>query len=271
MAYGWMVEVCIALSTIRVVLLQTKRIGSIEGIAEHVLEMAERAIQLHAPDFLCLPEFFIIPSSFAEGAEEAYALTHDIAMELLKKISESMGWGYVVGGSIVERFGSRFYNTCHILHRGEVVASYSKRFPIEEELAKGVSPSREPLVLDVGGLKIGVLICADCLHREAVEQTVAGGAELVFLPISMSSQNHPPIEGHPLSQEYASKFGIVVAKTGCVGVGKSGRVLGAKSALVAPWGVVAEAASEVDAEVVYGEVSFSALREWRSRLGILSR
>lgn len=266
-----MVEVCIALSTIRVVLLQTKRIGSVDRIAEHVLEMAERAIQLHAPDFLCLPEFFAIPSSFDGGAKEAYTLTHDIAMELLEKISESMGWGYVVGGSIVERFGNRFYNTCHILHRGEVVASYSKRFPIDEELTKGISPGQQALALDVGGLGIGVLICADCLHREAVEETVARGAELVFLPISMSSQNHPPVEGHPLSQKYASKFGIVVAKTGCIGVGKSGRVLGAKSALVAPWGVVAEAASEVDAEVVYGEVNLPALREWRSGLGILSR
>ncbi len=232
-------------------LYQVEDRGSIEENVSAVLKCLKNA----KTDFLCFPELFAYPLGYLRemtekygkrAAFKAYEETHWVLEELLKA-SKSFG-GYTVAGSVLELSDGRVYNTCYVLKKGEVVAKYRKMNPIEEEIKAGITPRREVVGFEAvlkGGkvkkVKTGIMICADCLSNRTVD-SVCRRSKLVFLPISMTSPDHPKVEGHPLSLKAARKYNVVIAKTSRTAI-YNGEKFGVKSAVISPEGVLAEAKS----------------------------
>ena len=232
----------------RICLLQVEDLGSVEGNVKHAEEMLLKAKDA---DFVCLPEFFAIPRGYNKSIYDAWRESI-AAIDMLKRVSERIK-GYVIGGSVIEREAGKFYNTCFIFKGGELVAKYRKINLTSEEKSKGLTPGEEVLSLKTEYGYVTVLICADILDMGLAEKAAQSKA-IVFLPISLTTPQHPKVKGHPLTEELAKKCNTYVAKVSRIGV--EGDVkFGVKSVIISPKGVVAEATSETEEEILCAEIA----------------
>jgi predicted amidohydrolase len=192
-------------------------------------------------DFFALPEFFTIPGGDYRRPYTLQSCLEETALpayDMLRRASTIFG-GYIIGGSIVERDGDCYYNTCFVFKGGEQVTSYRKINITHEEVELNLCRGKEPMKFETPFGTVGLMICADCISWDVVDATCAG-AKLVFLPVSLTDPNHPPFTGHPVSDIIAKKYGSTVIKITRVGT-FGGKVLSSRSAITTPAGTLWEA------------------------------
>lgn len=192
-------------------------------------------------DFFALPEFFTIPGGDFRKPYTLQSCLEETALpayEMLQRASRQFK-GYVIGGSILERDGDCYYNTCYVFKSGEQVTSYRKIKITHEEVELQICPGKDTVTFDTPFGRVALMVCADCISWELVD-AVCPGAKYVFLPVSLTDPNHPPFTGHPVSDTIAKKFGATVIKITRVGT-FGGKVLSSRSAITTPAGTVWEA------------------------------
>jgi len=205
------------------------------------IKWAYEAVVKADADFFVLPEFFAMPGGDFKkdwSVEDAYREAGKPAIRMLRRASVHFP-GYLIGGSVIEKDVSHFYNTCFVFRKGQLVAKYRKRHPTPEERALGIKGGDEIVTFNTEFGTAGILICADVIY-ERTRSEVAARSDIVFLPISLTDPTHPKVEGHPLSEKIAREFGVVVVKVSRVGTFKGKKVV-SKSAVITPQGLMYEA------------------------------
>jgi len=215
------------------------------GSVEDNIRAACRTISKVKSDFLCLPELFAIPTNCKMPIERVYEENKHALDEIVKASREFNG--YLIAGTVIEK-DDAFYNTCYILRKGEIFAKYRKINITEEERMAGISPGKETVIFDTEFCRAGILVCADCLN-DGIVKSVAMRSNVVFLPISLTSPDHPKVDGHPVSERIAKEYSVTVIKASRISL-FNGVKFGVKSAVITPDGVVVEAGGEEE-EVIY--------------------
>jgi predicted amidohydrolase len=90
--------------------------------------------------------------------------------------------GTVVGGTLVERDGLRYYNACHLFDSGRYAGVYRKMHPTPHERDIGISPGDKYAVFKVRGVRLAVLICADVLFPESFYSVAELEPEVIAIP-----------------------------------------------------------------------------------------
>lgn len=219
------------------------------------------------PDFLCLPEYcnasretrhqFDIASRFPQ-----YRLT---MVEISRRLQTT-----VIGGSAVEQVGDRYYNTCIVASRGKELGGYHKIHLFAREQGKGLATGNEYKVFEAGGVRFGVLICADVLYEESFLEMRQLRPKLIFIPTTSPFKPNDTLEqklardkeifqrGAELSQAY-------VVKVCAVGTLFGGRLQG-RSLVAAPWGILWRVSPEdEEKELIQAyELDLDQLRHWQT-------
>ncbi len=218
--------------------------GSIEKNVKAVINCIKNCSDI---DVIALPEFFAYPLGFFKE------MTENFGKNAAKRMYEESNWIFnelkevsynaaiLIAGSLIEKHKDKYYNTCYVLNKGEVIAKYRKINIIDEEIKAGISPGNKIVSFKIHSTRAGIMICADCL-KDSIVKKVCENSEIVFLPISMTSPEHPTVEGHPLSIKAAKKYGVKIVKISKTAV-YSGKKFGVKSAVITPKGVLSEAES----------------------------
>ena len=159
-------------------------VGAVAENAGRIAAMIVEARDLHGADLVLFPELalsgyppedLLVRPSFLSDCEAA----------LLQVAAGVQGIVAVVGWP--ESAGSVVYNAASVLRDGKVEATYRKReLPnyavFDERRYFHVDPDGGPCVVDVEGVRVGLLICEDLWFPEPLAQTVAAGAQLVLVP-----------------------------------------------------------------------------------------
>ena len=135
------------------------------------------------------PEDLLLRPAFMHGCADTLA-------SLAQELADCTGLHLIVGHP--HQFGERGdvrskslavqkrFNAASVLAGGQVVGTYCKRelpnyqvFDERRYFASGRDAGLEPLVVDVGGLKVGVLICEDAWFDEPAQAAVDAGAQLL--------------------------------------------------------------------------------------------
>ena len=156
-------------------------------------------------------------------------------LNFLAEISKEIPDIYLLGGSVLEEDGGKYYNTSTLWKNGSLLAKYKKINPIQAEIKAGVAKGAQPVVVNTDIGKIGLLVCADMFDPVLVKQTANLGAEIISLPVAAMG-THPSVKGHPLTEKVSSDYGLFVLKVGNV----CSSMRGGRSAIVAPWGTLGE-------------------------------
>ncbi len=130
---------------------------------------------------------------------------------------------WLIPGSIMEKNGSRYFNTCPVINPdGQVVARYRKLFPwLPYE--RDVTPGKECVVFDVPDVgRFGISICYDMWFPETLRTLAWMGAEVILHP-SLTSTIDRDVEKCMVRANAATNqcylFDVNVA--GPLGVGQS--------------------------------------------------
>jgi predicted amidohydrolase len=136
-------------------------------------------------DLIVLPELFATGYIF-ESREELLALAEGPdgrTFAWLAEISGKKGTAIVAG--IAERDGDNCYNSCFVFSRGEIVGAYRKIHLFDKEKELFTPGDRGFSVVDLHGVKIGLMICFDWIFPEVARTLALMGAQIICHPANL--------------------------------------------------------------------------------------
>jgi len=230
------------------------------------IRAAEAAVDKAAkqkPVLIGLPEYFTVPNCMADfiDAQKISRETCKETLDFLQEESKRIGDIYLLGGSMLEEDGGRYYNTSTLWKNGVLLAKYKKINPVRAEIEAGVAKGAQPVVVNTEIGKIGLLVCADTFDPDLVKRVAGLGAEIISLPVAAMG-THPIVKGHPLTQQIARDYGLFLLKVGNV----CSSMRGGRSAIIAPWGILGEVTDAPKDSILTRELDMQRLREYRSKL-----
>ncbi len=238
--------------------IRTSIEGNLRAAKKAVLKAAKQK-----PALIALPEYFTIPNCMGDftNAAKISEETSSKTLDFLQEISAIIGKIYLLGGTVLQEDGGKYYNTSTLWRNGIILGKYKKINPIEAEVKAGVSKGRTPMVLNTDFGKLGMIVCADSFDPALVKKVAELGAEIISLPVAAMG-THPTVKGHPLTEAMARNYGIFVLKVGNVG----SSVRGGRSAIIAPWGVLGEVTDAPEDSILTADLDMARLREYKKKL-----
>ncbi len=216
---------------IEVALLQ---LGISEETEATVLQRVEELLAGYASkaDLVVLPELWRWGHlDFSHHKERAETLAGESAVFLGRQARELSA--YVVGGSIVEREGDRYFNTSLLFDRhGKLIGRYRKSHLLayHSQESNLLSCGDEAPTFATPLAQLGVAICYDLRFPELFREMAFAGAEVFIVPAAWPITRMEAWTA--LCHARAVENQAYVIACGATG----GRLLG-RSMVVDPWGV----------------------------------
>jgi predicted amidohydrolase len=162
--------------TLRVAAVSSKCIpGKVAANLERHARWTERAVSRGA-QFIGFPECSITGYEFSPDV----AITLD-GPEVRFIIDLAKKHGVYISAGLVERRNGKMFNT-QILAGPRGLLGSVRKINLTQKERKFFIPGAEFPVFDVGGVKVGIAICADATHFETLHVLALRGAQMIFVP-----------------------------------------------------------------------------------------
>ena len=252
-------------------------VGDLAGNARRIVGAARRAHAagaqlLVAPELaLCgyPPEDLLLRPAFMQSCAEALA---GMAVELAacEGLHVVVGHPHQVGDRGDVRTKSTAqplrFNAASLLTGGRVVGTYCKRelpnyqvFDERRYFASGRDAGHGPLVFDVGGVKVGVLICEDAWFDEPAQAAKASGAQLLAVINASPFHLDKAGEREQRMAERARAVGLPLLYAHLVG-GQDEVVFDGASFALDPQGAVRMRAPSFEEALAFVEIDGASVR-----------
>ncbi|HET9034000.1 MAG TPA: NAD+ synthase [Dokdonella sp.] len=206
--------------TLRVALAQFDfPVGAVARNAERIKALIATARDQHQADLIVFPEL-----ALSGYPPEDLLLRPSFLIEceavLQRLAAETSGIVAMVGWP--QSAGSVVYNAVSVLRDGRIETTYRKReLPnyavFDERRYFEIDPDGGACVIEVGGVKVGIVICEDLWFAEPLADTAANGAELVVVP-NASPYDHGKLERRDaLLATRVAETGVALAYLNVVG------------------------------------------------------
>ena len=223
-------------------------VGDVAGNAARIAALAAEARDGFGADVVLFPELalcgyppedLLLRPAFLADCEAAL---QGIARDL-HGIVAVVGWPQAAGAVV--------YNAASVLRDGRVECTYRKReLPnyavFDERRYFDVDPDGGACVFEVGGVRIGLVICEDLWFAEPLADTCAAGAQLVLVPNASPFERDKHAQRDALIAQRGSETqasgGVALAYLNAVG-GQDALVFDGASVLADGDGVVHPAAA----------------------------
>lgn len=176
-------------------------VGDLSGNTRLIADAAQAALQ-HGADALLVPELALTGYSPEDLLlrEHFYADTAKALDELL----EIDGITLIIGHPA--RMGGERFNAATVMRDGHILGRYHKmRLPNEAvfDECRYFTPGIVPLVVDIAGVKAGILICEDIWDTDPAAEAADAGAE-ILLALNASPFHRDKIE----SRQQAARWRV---------------------------------------------------------------
>ncbi|EHJ4138727.1 deaminated glutathione amidase [Escherichia fergusonii] len=162
----------------------------------------------------------------------------------------------------------RAFNMLVALQRGKIIARYAKlhlydAFAIQESRNVDAGKSLPPL-LDVDGMKVGLMTCYDLRFPELALAHALQGVEILVLPAAW-------VRGALKEHHWSTLLAARALDTTCymVAAGECGTRNIGQSRIIDPFGVTLAAAAEIPALII-ADISAERVRQVRAQLPVLA-
>ncbi|WP_119166236.1 carbon-nitrogen hydrolase family protein [Algihabitans albus] len=253
----------------KIALLQTAGAGSVSGNLD-LLEAKAAEAAGQGARLLIAPELFLTGYNIGARTRELAERAGGPAASRAAEIAARQGLALLFG--FPEAQGDEVYNAVLFVDRDAARAVYRKAhlFGPGERTHFARGPGRPPLI-ELDGLKVGLLICYDVEFPEAVRALAVEGAELIAVPTALMAPYS--IVADTVVPARAYENGVFLAYVNRVGTEGDLTYVG-RSALVGPDGAElcrADAESETLMTVEIDRQSIARLREINPYLADLRR
>lgn len=156
-------------------------LGNKEANFKKVQDLIEKNIK-ESTDVIVLPEVWNVgwkPSLFEACAEDLNGDSIRLLSNLAKRYNVN-----IIGGSIVLKQNSELFNACPVINKqGELVSIYNKMHLFSYygcDEGKYVQKGKNPVLIDIEGVKIGLSICYDIRFPEIYRAYAKAGSDLLI-------------------------------------------------------------------------------------------
>lgn len=226
-------------------------------------------------DLIALPEVFALRGSDADYRAHAATMNGPLVRRLALIARARRSW--ILAGSVIEKSGDKFFNTCLLLDRAGVLrAKYRKIHLFEAHLDNGQSVRESdiysagcrPVLADVEGWKCGLSICFDLRFPELFRHYSTRGAHLLFVPANFTQATGKDHWETLLRARAIENQAFVVAPDQCGTNPKTGIASYGNSMVVGPWGEIIARAGMKE-RVLAATLDPGVLRRIRARIPVL--
>jgi len=234
------------------------------------LSLAEKIHIFKArPDFVCLPEYCLMDKSISDYHRAA--LLYRAHLDYLIHLSDELRT-CLIAGTVVEPEENRLYNACYVINRGLIIGRYRKRYPVAGEQKRGISAGNRNLVLNVNGVRIGVMVCGDVFFPHLYGELGEEEADVIFVPTTSAYRPDDTVSrkkdrDNTYFQSGAGAAGAYVVKVCSVGQIFNTDLHG-RSLIAAPWGMLrrVDFTAESNPRILTEILDIAELREFRGKL-----
>ena len=173
-------------------------VGDVEGNTSRIIAAANRARDEMAGDVVMVPELAV------SGYPPEDLLFHSgmrsqVARSIGRLKAEARGITLIAG--YPEYDGDRIFNSALVVRDGAVLANHRKaclpNYRVFDE-KRYFTPGTRPTVIELNGIKTGILVCEDVWWPEPAGQARGAGAEVLLVinasPYEVNKQNQREIE-----------------------------------------------------------------------------
>jgi len=207
---------------------------------------------------------------FAKIATEA----DDVFLARLRAVAAELGIHLHVGSLALKRADGKVANRGFVIGPdGGILGAYDKIHMFDVDLAGGESwresatytPGTDAVVVDAGGLKVGMAICYDIRFPHLFRAYGHAGVDVVTAPAAFTRQTGAA-HWHVLQRARAIENGCYLVSAAQGGLHEDGRETYGHSLIVDPWGVVVAEADHDEPGVIVADVDPAAVAAARGRI-----
>lgn len=229
----------------------------------------DTAVAEHNPDLVVLPEFFntVYFAQWWDTSLTSWAEPDD-GPTLTAVRERARRYGIHVVATILEYEGPGvIYDTAIVVGPdGGTVGKYRKVHPAAVQSLEVLyyrAGSSFPVVR-IGPWRVGMIICYDTMFPESARCAALNGAELVVVPFAAPQQ----LLWRDIMRTRALENGVYFAPANKVGT-EGEWTFGGQSMVVDPLGVVLAEAGDTNDEILFAELSRTAVEDARRRYPML--
>jgi len=205
--------------------------GNISANLDHI----SRIMASRKADLWILPELCTTGYVFSE-MQEVQKLAEDVkkglTAETLQELTDQYQTAIVLG--IAEKCGERIYNSAVIFNRGELCAVYRKVHLFHEEKKWFSAGTEPPPVVNIQGVKVGVMICYDWFFPEMARTLALQGTQIIAHPANLVL---PYCQNAMLTRSLENRvFTATANRIGSEGFGQRRLIFTGQSQITAPDG-----------------------------------
>jgi len=236
---------------------------------DSVLSLCEGA------DLVALPEVFALRGSSRRYRENAQPLDGPLVSNMRAAARKFGAW--LLAGTIIEKRGSRRYNTCVLIDRsGRIRAVYRKIHLFEARLddtriireSDDYSPGREPVLASIEGWRVGLSVCYDLRFPELFRFYAANGAHALLVPSNFTARTGTDHWEILVRARAIENQCFLVAPNQCGVNEETGVASHGHSCVIGPWGEILAMAGRKPC-VIRAVLEPSRLHEIRDRIPAL--
>ena len=154
-------------------------VGDIEGNTQLIIDTVNRAYRKSKADIVLFPELAI--SSYPPEDLLFRAALYQRVHQALQRIAKEVKYTTVVVG-YPDFQEKHYYNKAAVIGEGKIIATYAKyalpNYRVFDE-KRYFSSGDQPCIIEVKGVKIGLLICEDLWLESPLKDTIKAGAQLI--------------------------------------------------------------------------------------------
>jgi len=192
-------------------------VGDLSGNAKQIIAAMQFARDEQGADLIVFPELVI--SGYPP--EDLLLRPHFLAKmeEALQQIAlATTGITAIVGSA--RQIEDGLYNQAIVLANKTIVNTYSKQqlpnYRVFDE-KRYFRAGSQPCVIDVAGVKLGLLVCEDIWHSPTVANTVSAGAEALCVINASPFRLHKSQQRQQLLQQQSHAFACPIIYSNLVG------------------------------------------------------
>jgi NAD+ synthase (glutamine-hydrolysing) len=192
-------------------------VGDVPGNARQIVAAIESARDAHGADLIVFQELALCGYP-PEDLLFHFGLRHQVTVALASVAEAARGITALVG--FPEYAADGLYNSAAVMADGAVQSVYRKwmlpNYSVFDE-QRYFRSGAEPLVVDVCGVRVGVLVCEDVWAPDAAAASVAAGAELCAVLNGSPYEGNKQTRREQVLSELAAELGVPFVYQNMVG------------------------------------------------------
>lgn len=241
----------------RIACVQTKpRLGKVR---ENISKIAA-FVRAADADILVFPELATSGYAFASRSDAAVCAEEAKSARSVKAVSAALKRSPASAAifGFVEKSGNRIYNSAATIGADGLIGVYRKIHLFNREYEIFAPGNRPFKVYEVGGTRVGVMICFDWIYPESARTLALMGADVICHPANLVL---PWCRKAMLTRSIENGvFTATANRIGSEGRGESALEFTGGSQITSPRGELLARASEDREEIIYAEIDAESAR-----------